>query len=143
MAWATLSLHTLLCLSAVMLVIGLRRDFARLRNLGPGGQNEDLDLWRRLTAGLRWKIPALIALLVGAVVLGLFWAGVWRQLLAGQIILTALFALAGVNTLIAFARSAYQQWSPRGSWAGVLKASLWGAASMGLLGLTLVWRFGV
>jgi hypothetical protein len=143
MTWATLSLHTLLCLSVVMLVIGLRRDFARLRNLGPGGQNEDLDLWRRLTAGLRWKIPTVMALLVCAVVLGLFWAEAWRQLPVGQIILTALLALAGINAVIAFAKAGYQEWSPRGSMAGVLKASLWGAVSLGLLGLTVAWRFGV
>lgn len=142
MADIALAFHALLCLGAIILTVALRRDTLRLRTLGPRGEGEDLAAFRRTFRGLRWKLPLLFGLVVGALILGAQWATVWRGALPGQAVLNTLCVLAGINVVVASGETHRQQWSARGSVAGLLRAMLWAAVAIGLFGLTLYWRFG-
>lgn len=139
MGWATLLLHVLLCVVIVTVMIDVWRDIGRIGDLGPGGRDEDLNLLRARMRALRWKLPLLVASFCGVVLLGLFWSPVWRSSVIGQSVLTALAGLAGVNAVLAFAKSARLDWSRHGSFPGRLKAAFRFVLAMGLFVLTLTW----
>ena len=142
MAWATLLLHVLLCVVIVAVMIDVWRDIGRIGDLGPGERDEDLDLLRARMRALRWRLPLLVASFCGVVLLGLFWSPVWRSSVIGQSVLTALAGLAGVNAVLAFAKSARMDWSRHSSFPGRLKAALRFVLAIGLFALTLFWASG-
>lgn len=140
--YAALLIHTMFCAAVVALSISLRRTCLDLQTLGPGAERENLDAFRRGARALLWKLPTFAAVFFAVVVLGALWGPAWRSSVIGQGVLNTLLVLAGVNVLVAFARSGAQQWSPKGSTLGLLRTSLWSVAALGLFALTLFWRFG-
>jgi hypothetical protein len=142
MAYATLLLHALICLGAVVLTVVLRRDARRLRAFGPRGETEDLEAFRRTFRSLRWKLPLLAGLVIGAVILAAQWAPVWRDTLPSRGVLYTLCLLAGINALMALGESHRQQWSSSGSVLGMVRAAPWSVVAFGLLMLTFFWAFG-
>jgi hypothetical protein len=124
---------------ALTLAWRLYRGLGSLTAVGIGGPAENLEAARRTVRLAGLQMAGLLVLGALIILAGERWAAAWRMTSAGSAVLTALVFVASGLSLWAFRRSVHHQWSPDGSWRGMILAGLGFGLSVGLLCLAIHW----
>ena len=133
--------------TGLSLIAGVAAFFSRSRLLsslrvGVGGPDENLGAARRLYRSVLISGLVFFVAATSATFIGLRGAETWRTTGEGQAVLNVLLAIAAIGFVRSFTRTVYQQWSAEGSFLGVLRETLFGFVTGGLLMLAMYFRWG-
>lgn len=133
-------IFALLTGGATIAAIFIRLRFRESLRVGIGGPEEDLGHARQLYRRIAALGAVFLASAGMAMFLGFRGAPIWRETSAGQTILNIVLIVTAFGFVRSCLMTSYQQWSPKGSFLGVWRETLFSFVTGGFLVVAMIWR---